>query len=662
MVAIMVNQWRILVVEDEQNLNRNKLDLLRKDGYAVQGVANGAEAMRLLWTESYDVVICDQKMPDVDGFEFLQWMRAFRPDTRMIMIAATDSSIQRTQALESGVVSYLLKPVDIHMLREELRRLLQQTGFSASLASFDLLDLIQIISMSHKTIALIVNTGMEEMGTLRFQNGELVWAEYGVLRGEEAFFALAAYKNGTVIHQPWDEQIVSNVTQSLSRLIFQALQYRSKYAAAQEQSGEQEAIRFAKNRQDAIDDTPFQVLSDNTLSSPITPVVLSEIEHGVPQAVSASAQPVVREEKEWWQQSGEHRSITRRQNTDAVKDGTAATPSSPGNGHKSSNFGSSENITPTTVRRTNASQRTDLPAWLIEQPTQFDLPAMRLKPSAATGHVPTTPVQKSAKPSPAEWQPAPANLNTGDAAVPRQVTGSQPVPKTGSGSQPRIGRQNNHKVGNHTASPEWQPPEENGGRKVHAGGVLKSLTRTTDDFHANAVFQQRTPVIEKGETSSLKNGALTLDGAITDGDSGGEALWIPKSAPGGPLSGTRRNYASLVAALQTLGYTVPGFIASALVGLNGQPIAQVAVDDLDISLMCDSFSSIMQGVLLSLKQGGWDELEQTVISSAAQHILLRFVGSEKDVFQVLITSHEINPAESLAIMMNVEAAIASALG
>src|SRR5437899_4798135 len=160
----------------------------------------------------------------------------------MIIIGIAGSSVTRTQALENGVVSYLSKPLDLHQLKEELRRLLQQTGFSASLDSFDLLDVIQIITMSRKSIALLVNTGLEEHGVLRFQGGELIWAEYGSLRGEEAFFALAAHKNGVVIHQPWNDQITPNVTQPLSRLIFQALQYRTKYAGNQQLSGEQEAI------------------------------------------------------------------------------------------------------------------------------------------------------------------------------------------------------------------------------------------------------------------------------------------------------------------------------------------------------------------------------------------------------------------------------------
>src|SRR5581483_283250 len=242
-VATMAEQWRILVVEGEENLNWNIVNSLQKDGYLVLGVTSGAEAIRTLWSEEYDVVICSQQMPDADGFDLLQWMRTYCPNTRMVMLGVPGSGLTRAQALEQGVTAYLEKPIHLHALKEELRRLLHQSGFSASLDSFDLLDVIQIVNMSRKSIALVVNTGLEEQGTLRFQAGELIWAEYGTLRGEEAFFALAAHKNGTVVHRPWSDQTMPNVTQPLSRLIFQALQYRSKYAEYQQESSELDAIR-----------------------------------------------------------------------------------------------------------------------------------------------------------------------------------------------------------------------------------------------------------------------------------------------------------------------------------------------------------------------------------------------------------------------------------
>ncbi len=95
--------------------------------------------------------------------------------------------------------------------------------------------------------------------------------------------------------------------------------------------------------------------------------------------------------------------------------------------------------------------------------------------------------------------------------------------------------------------------------------------------------------------------------------------------------------------------------------MDGQPIAQVTVDDLDISRLCGYFSSIMHGVLFSLDQSAQGHYENTIITSTSQRILLRLVGNDRETFQVLITTREADPVESLEIMANVEAAIESAL-
>lgn len=128
-----------------------------------------------------------------------------------------------------------------------------------------------------------------------------------------------------------------------------------------------------------------------------------------------------------------------------------------------------------------------------------------------------------------------------------------------------------------------------------------------------------------------------------------------------PATVTKYNYPALVSALQTLGYSIPGFVAAAVVGLDGQPIAQVAVDDLDISQVCGYFSSILLGVLHTLEQVGQGEHEETIITSENRYILLRIAGSKRSAFQVLITTREADPAESLEVMANVEGAISAAL-
>src|SRR6266487_3341546 len=436
----MSKHWHILVVQDDEHLNGNIVNSLQKDGYFVQGVTSGAEAIRLLWSEEYDVVISDQIMSGADSFELLQWIRTYRPNTRMIMVAGAGSSVTRTQALENGVVSYLEKPLDLHILKQELRRLLQQTGFSASLDSFDLLDVIQIINMSHKTIAMVVDTGSEEQGLLGFQAGELVWAEYGVLRGEEAFYALAAHKNGTVTHQPWNAQIKPNVTQPLSRIIFQALQYRSKYAALQQQTGEQVALAPAATpapiHAPDDDDRPF-LFVEPALADARPQTTLNytpEASTPIPEEIS---QPV-----EWWQ---EPVAQARSNKTSAVQPAEGGSNQamipSVSNDQQIANSsdgardvgGTTGNISVSTVRKTPAGQRVDLPSWLMDHPTQTEMPAMRPSSLSGTDKFSAAPTGKV---SPAKRQPPPSAARTTEQSSNKQSASSPELPAVGQVPQP----------------------------------------------------------------------------------------------------------------------------------------------------------------------------------------------------------------------------------
>jgi DNA-binding response OmpR family regulator len=659
----MSKQWRILVVQDDELLKRNIVNSLQKDGYVVQGATSGAEAIRLLWSGEYDVVLSDQKMPNTDGFELLQWMRSYRPNTRMIMIAAPGSPITRTQALESGVVSYLEKPLDLHILKEELRRLLQQTGFSASLDSFDLLDVVQIVNMSHKTIAMVVNTGLEEQGLLGFQAGELVWAEYGVLRGEEAFYALAAHKNGTVTHQPWSAQIKPNVTQPLSRIIFQALQYRSKYAALQQQTGEQVAFPRAATpaaiQAPDDDDRPFlfvePALADAQPQTTLNPT----------PEVSTPMQQEVGEPVEWWQEPVAQASSNKTGAVRAVEGASnpAFIPSVADDQQvaNSSDGATTGNISLSTVRKTPAGQRVDLPSWLTEHPTQSEMPAMRPSSLSSTGKVSAAPTGNV---SPAEWQPAPHAARTAEQSSNKQSTSSPDFPAVG-----HVLQENSSVSLRRQSSPEWQAPEDISVSKPQSadsqGLKLQSLAsvKKTDDLYPPAAKQVSGPLSINGPAFALSSRDLLAEN-LAAGTDVTRPSSLERTQPGAGAHSqrtTKRNYSALVGALQTLGYSIRGFVATAVVSMDGQPITQVAVDDLDISLMCGHFTKIFQGVLLSLDQGAWGNFDDTIITSLTHHILLRLLGSDRETFQVLITTRESDPMESLKIMTNVEAAIVSAL-
>jgi CheY-like chemotaxis protein/predicted regulator of Ras-like GTPase activity (Roadblock/LC7/MglB family) len=684
----MSQQQRILVVEGDEYLNQGIVNSLLKDGYSVQGVLTGAEAIRILWADEQNLVIGDLQLPDADGFDLLQWIRTYCPQTRMIMLAVANIPGARTRALENGAVGYLEKPVDLRLLKVEARRLLQQTGFTASLASFDLLDVIQIVNMSRKSISLVVHTGLEEQGMLGFQSGEMIWAEYGTLRGEEAFFALAAHKNGMVTQQPWDDRVMPNVMQPLSRLIMQALQYRSKYAAAQQLSGEYKALntRLAAPVEsspspvdmlftEAIDDRPFTYVAGPSAAPlaaspsppPPAPTPMPK-PTAAPASQSAQPQPVNAEPREWWQDSAKTRSMGRSGSVQAVQavqgvtgSGSLAHKSVPGDARAAASVNGSS-ITPSTVRKTPTGQRSDLPSWLMDQPTQSGIQALR--PSALTGSGQTA-AAPAGKPSPAEWQPQP-----GEPARPAEPLASagSVAPVTAAIGSPASTNGNGKIAGQVAGTPErasnraeWQAPQ-----KVSADAspvAAPPLADASASILQSLVLPRQTDELAGRETNerATRGTAVATPAPVFVP----EELIAPSREAERPAahqqSASKRNYSSLVSALQTLGYTLPGFIASAIVGMDGQPIAQVAMEDQDISGMCGDFSVILKSALLVLQQGSWGQHDDTIITSATHHILLRVLDREREVFQVLITTRESDPVESLEVMATVESAIIAAL-
>jgi CheY-like chemotaxis protein len=223
--------WRVLVVDDEENLNWSLVNSLQKEGYVTEGARTGEDALHRMADTSFDCVISDVKMPGMDGFELLQWLRQNRPRTRVIMMTAFGSPTARQEALRSGVIAYMEKPFDLRSLKEELRRLAAADASErADEEGYDLLEVARVLNLSRRDIAVSVQGGGFS-GMLRFLRGELVYAEAGLLRGDQAFFAVCTPKGGQVQPMPWDGRTERNVTTPVSRLIFTALAERDNHAA-----------------------------------------------------------------------------------------------------------------------------------------------------------------------------------------------------------------------------------------------------------------------------------------------------------------------------------------------------------------------------------------------------------------------------------------------
>lgn len=133
---------RILLVEDNLPLAEGLTTLLRQSGYAVDIVHDGASAEALAAAESFDLVILDLNLPQMDGLDVLRAMRARRNTAAVLILTARGAPEDRVKGLDLGADDYLIKPFDIGEFEARVRSLLRrQAGLKASTLSFGGLEL-----------------------------------------------------------------------------------------------------------------------------------------------------------------------------------------------------------------------------------------------------------------------------------------------------------------------------------------------------------------------------------------------------------------------------------------------------------------------------------------------------------------------------------------
>jgi len=117
---------RLLIVEDYAPLRESLLRGLRAEGYAVDAAAAGEEAWWYLRDGSYDAVVLDRMLPEVDGLVLLRRLRAGGDRTPVLLLTARDSVEDRVQGLDAGADDYLGKPFAVVELLARLRSLVRR--------------------------------------------------------------------------------------------------------------------------------------------------------------------------------------------------------------------------------------------------------------------------------------------------------------------------------------------------------------------------------------------------------------------------------------------------------------------------------------------------------------------------------------------------------
>ena len=119
---------RLLIAEDEKDLNQVITNTLQKNHYSVDSCLDGQEALDCLDMAEYDAIILDIMMPRVSGLEVLKKLRSAGNKTPVLLLTARDSVQDRVAGLDTGADDYLVKPFDFEELLARIRVMLRREG------------------------------------------------------------------------------------------------------------------------------------------------------------------------------------------------------------------------------------------------------------------------------------------------------------------------------------------------------------------------------------------------------------------------------------------------------------------------------------------------------------------------------------------------------
>ena len=119
---------KVLVIEDEVDLNRSLVKLLKTQQYSVDAAYDGQEALDYIRVSQYDVIISDIMMPKLDGLGVLSYLRNHQIKTPVLMLTAKDSLEDKVTGLDAGADDYLVKPFEFDELLARIRVMLRRNN------------------------------------------------------------------------------------------------------------------------------------------------------------------------------------------------------------------------------------------------------------------------------------------------------------------------------------------------------------------------------------------------------------------------------------------------------------------------------------------------------------------------------------------------------
>lgn len=124
--------FKILVVEDDRELNRSVCTFLNNSGYEAVGCLEAESAYDEMYETTFDLIVSDIMMPKIDGFEFVKTVRTLNEDIPILFMTAKDDFASKQRGFRVGIDDYMVKPIDLDELFLRIGALLRRAKIAQS--------------------------------------------------------------------------------------------------------------------------------------------------------------------------------------------------------------------------------------------------------------------------------------------------------------------------------------------------------------------------------------------------------------------------------------------------------------------------------------------------------------------------------------------------
>ena len=235
-VTTPAKQHQILFVDDETNFLETIRALFTawsKNSWQIECATSADQALEILKTRAFDLIVVDVNMPVLDGEQFLRILVRRYPDLKMAAITGHATGERRSACLASGAELFIEKPrsaeglKSIFIMLDELVTWKQQTGFQGMLRRVGLQDVIQMECLGRNSSVLEVQD-RQLTGQIYIEDGRIIHAVAGEATGEPAFQKLLSLAGGAFQLQPFEAPSQHTIEGQWEFLLMEAARVRDE--------------------------------------------------------------------------------------------------------------------------------------------------------------------------------------------------------------------------------------------------------------------------------------------------------------------------------------------------------------------------------------------------------------------------------------------------